>query len=160
MVTVTNGDGPVHRNVLDGATDDPLAYSARVNWDIMGHMGYEEGALRQRSCEWTAAVGAWVHYFVDHCVENPLAHDTLERLTYGVDAAVGWGGFSMTAAYSMRDLGRQRRQLRRSTALATWSSWATCSPTRRGRSRRATARTTSSSTARRRLRAATRSASR
>ena len=55
MLSVTNGDGPVHRNVLDGSTDDPLAYGARLNWDIAGHMGYEEGALRQRSCDWTAA---------------------------------------------------------------------------------------------------------
>ena len=101
MVTVSNGDGPVHRNVLDGATDDPLAFGARVNWDIMGHMGYEEGALRQRSCEWVAAVGAWAHYFVDHRRENPLDGDqTIDRLAYGADAAVGWGGFSLTAAYS------------------------------------------------------------
>ena len=102
MVTVTNGDGPVHRNVLDGETDDPLAFSARLNWDIMGHMGYEEGALRQRSCDWTAAVGVWGHYFMDHEIENTLNNnDTNERLTYGVDAAIGWGGFSMTAAYNM-----------------------------------------------------------
>jgi len=101
MVTVTNGDGPVHRNVLDGSTDDPLAFGARVNWDIMGHMGYEEGALRQRSCEWVAAIGAWAYYFVDHSSENPLDGTfTLDRLNWGVDAAVGWGGFSLTAAYN------------------------------------------------------------
>ena len=58
MLTVTNGDGPVRRNVLDGNTDDPLAYSARINWDITGHMGYEEGALRQTTCGWVASVGA------------------------------------------------------------------------------------------------------
>jgi len=99
MLTVTNGDGPVHRNVIDGRTDDPLAFGARLNWDIMGHMGYEEGALRQRSCEWVAALGAWAHYFLDHRQENPLIQNA-ERLTWGVDAAVGWGGFSMTAAYN------------------------------------------------------------
>ncbi len=105
MVTVTNGDGPVHRNVLDGSTDDPLAYGARLNWDIMGHMGYEEGALRQRSCEWVAAVGAWAHYFVDHRFENPLDSDaTLDRLAWGFDGALGWGGFSMTAAYNAATL--------------------------------------------------------
>ena len=88
--------------MLDGETDDPLAFSARLNWDIMGHMGYEEGALRQRSCDWTAAAGVWGHYFMDHRIENTLDNDdTNERLTYGVDAAIGWGGFSMTAAYSM-----------------------------------------------------------
>ena len=102
LFTVTNGDGPVHRNVLDGETDDPLAFSARLNWDIMGHMGYEEGALRQRSCDWTAAAGVWGHYFMDHRIENTLNdNDTNERLAWGVDAAIGWGGFSMTAAYNM-----------------------------------------------------------
>ena len=100
MVTVTNGDGAGHRNVLDGETDDPLAFSGRVNWDIMGHMGYEEGALRQTSCSWAAAVGAWAHYFVDHAWENSLTHNA-DRLTWGVDAAVGYGGFSLTAAYNV-----------------------------------------------------------
>ncbi len=100
LATVTNGDGPVHRNVLDGGTDDPLAFSARVNWDIMGHMGYEEGALRQTSCSWTAALGIWAHYFVDHATENAIVHRA-DRLTWGIDGAVGWGGFSLTAAYNM-----------------------------------------------------------
>ncbi len=100
MLTVTNGDGPVHRNVIDGTTDDPLAYSARLNWDIMGHMGYEEGALRQRSCEWTAALGVWGTYFIDHRQENVLVQFA-DRTSYGVDLAVGYGGFSFTGAYSM-----------------------------------------------------------
>jgi hypothetical protein len=102
LATVTNGDGPIKRNVLNGGTDDPLAYSARVNWDIKGHMGYEEGALKQRACDWSAAVGAWVHYFVDHFAENPITHYA-DRLTWGVDAAAGWGGFSFTGAYSAWD---------------------------------------------------------
>jgi len=99
LATITNGDGPVHHNVVDGRTDDPLAYSARFNWDVKGHMGYEEGALRQTTCGWVASVGAWGHYFVDHLVENPLVKK-MDRLTWGLDAAVGYGGFSMTAAYS------------------------------------------------------------
>ena len=102
MLTVTNGDGPVHRNVIDGRTDDTLAFSARLNWDILGHMGYEEGALRQHSCEWTAALGAWAHYYTDHLQENPLVA-IADRLAWGVDAAVGWGGFSFTAAYNAFD---------------------------------------------------------
>ena len=89
----------MHHNVVDGRTDDPLAYSARFNWDLKGHMGYEEGALRQTTCGWVASVGAWGHYFVDHLVENPLVKK-MDRLTWGVDAAVGYGGFSLTAAYS------------------------------------------------------------
>ena len=103
LLTVTNGDGVKHRNVLDGRTDDPMAYSARINWDIMGHMGYEEGALRQRSCDWTASLGAWVHYFQDHFLENLLV-ERGTRLTWGVDGAVGWGGFSLTAAYNSTKL--------------------------------------------------------
>ena len=100
MLAVTNGDGAGHRNVLDGSTDDPMAYSARVNWDIMGHMGYEEGALRQRSCDWTAAVGVWANYFIDHRQENTLTQFA-DRLSWGADLAVGWGGFSLTAAYNV-----------------------------------------------------------
>ena len=100
MFTVTNGDGPVRRNVLDGTTDDPMAYSARINWDVMGHMGYEEGALRQNSCSWVAAIGAWGTYFLDHLRENALTSST-ERTSYGADLAVGYGGFSLTGAYSI-----------------------------------------------------------
>ena len=102
MVGVTNGDGPVHRNVLDGTTDDCFAYSARVNWDIKGHLGYEEGALRSHECEWAASVGAWAHYYTDHEQENPFAKFS-DRLSWGVDAAFAWGGFSFTAAYSAFD---------------------------------------------------------
>jgi hypothetical protein len=100
MATVTNGDGIEHRNVLDGYTGNNLAYSARVNWDFMGHMGYEEGALRQTECGWVGAVGAWIHYYADSFQHNPFTKYA-DRLTWGVDAALGWGGFSMTAAYSM-----------------------------------------------------------
>jgi hypothetical protein len=102
MATITNGDGPVKRNVIDGSTDDPLAYSARINWDIKGHLGYEEGGLKGRSCDWAASVGAWVHYYVDHFFENDITHYA-DRLTYGIDAAAGFGGFSFTAAYNMFD---------------------------------------------------------
>ena len=100
MFTVTNGDGPVRRNVLDGTTDDPMAYSARINWDIKGHMGYEEGAVRQRSCDLTMALGVWGNYFVDHRQENSLIQFS-DRTSYGVDLAVGYGGFSFTGAYNI-----------------------------------------------------------
>ena len=99
LVTVTNGDGPVHRNVLDGTTSDDFAYSARVNWDIKGHMGYEEGALRQTECGFVAAVGAWVHYYTD-ALQHRAYFKLGNRLTYGADLALGYGGFSFTAAYS------------------------------------------------------------
>ncbi len=102
MVTVTNGDGPVHRNVLDGETSDCFAYGARVNWDIKGHLGYEEGALRSHECEWAASVGAWAHYYTDHQQENPFVKYA-DRLTWGVDAAFAWGGLSATLAYQATD---------------------------------------------------------
>ena len=100
LATVTNGDGIVHRNVLDGTTTDNLAYSARVNWDFMGHMGYEEGALRQTQCGWVGAVGAWAHYYSDAYQHNPFVKEA-DKLSWGVDAALGFGGFSLTAAWSM-----------------------------------------------------------
>jgi hypothetical protein len=102
LVTVTNGDGPVHRNVLDGRTDDSFAYSARVNWDIRGHMGYEEGALRQTECGWVAAVGAWVNYYADAFSHRPYSKFA-DRATYGADAAFGYGGLSVTAAFTVMD---------------------------------------------------------
>jgi hypothetical protein len=100
MATVTNGDGIEHRNVLDGTTGNNLAYSARVNWDFMGHMGYEEGALRQTECGWVGAVGAWAHYYSDSFQHNPF-EKFADRFTWGIDLALGWGGFSFTGAYSM-----------------------------------------------------------
>ncbi len=102
MLAITNGDGPVHRNVLDGTTSDAFAYSARVNWDIKGHLGYEEGALRSQDCAWAASIGAWAHYYTDAAQHNPFAKDS-DKLEWGVDAAFAWGGFSFTAAYSVYD---------------------------------------------------------
>ncbi|MCC7139707.1 MAG: hypothetical protein IT460_14885, partial [Planctomycetes bacterium] len=99
MATVTNGDGPAHRNVLDGTTSDNFAYSARVNWDVKGHLGYEEGALRSTECAWALSIGAWVHYYADAAQHRPF-QKFADRLTYGVDAAFTWGGLSVTAAYS------------------------------------------------------------
>ena len=100
MVTVTNGDGPVHRNVLDGTTSDNFAYSARVNWDVKGHLGYEEGALHSTECAWALSIGAWAHYYADAEQHRPFAKFA-DRAAYGVDAAFTWGGLSATAAYSM-----------------------------------------------------------
>jgi hypothetical protein len=100
LLTVTNGDGPVHRNVLDGATNDNLAYSARVNWDILGHMGYEECALNQRECEWRLAVGAWGHAYAN--ITQDRSHfNAGQWWNYGVDVAGGYGGLTFCAAYSI-----------------------------------------------------------
>src|SRR5205823_5606887 len=96
-------------NVLDGGTDDNLAYSGRVNWDILGSkdpesllyssMGYREGALLQRTCEWVAAVGAWAHAYHDMLRDKPHTKFA-DRLAWGVDAAAGYGGWSFTGAYN------------------------------------------------------------
>jgi hypothetical protein len=99
MLTATNGDGPIGRNIFSGETDDNLAYSARINWDLRGHMGYEEGALRQSECDWTAAVGAWAYIYND--VRNDHTHDKYaDRVLFGADLALGYGGFSFTGAYN------------------------------------------------------------
>jgi len=97
LATVTNGDGPVTRNVLDVTSNDNLAYSARVNWDLKGHIGYDEGALRQHSCEWLLAIGAWGFAYSD--ILNDKAHTKLaDRWSYGLDLAAGYGGWSLTSA--------------------------------------------------------------
>jgi hypothetical protein len=102
LVTITNGDGPRTRNVLDVGTNDNLAYSARVNWDVKGHMGYEEGALRQHECEWLLSVGAWTFLYTD--VDHDKSHQTNgDFFNWGIDAAAGYGGWSATAAYSYID---------------------------------------------------------
>jgi hypothetical protein len=102
MVAVTNGDGGDSiRNVLDVRTDDNLAYSARINWAFLNPIGYEEGALRQMTCEWYGEVGAWVHYYADR-VDKP--HTVVaDWLNFGVDLALGYGGFSFTGAFTIQD---------------------------------------------------------
>jgi hypothetical protein len=99
LLTVTNGDGPVHRNVIDGTTSDDFAYGARVNWDFMGHIGYEEGAVRQSTCEWYGSFGVWGSYYADHASENPYSKFA-NRLIWGADLSLGYGGWSFTGAYN------------------------------------------------------------
>ena len=102
LVTITNGDGGDSiRNVLDVRTSDNLAYSARLNWAFLEPIGYQEGALRQDTCSWFGEVGVWGYYYADrrdklHAVEGDF-------LRFGVDLALGYGGFSMTAAISFQD---------------------------------------------------------
>jgi len=102
LITVTNGDGPVTRNVLDVTSNDNLAYSARVNWDIKGHIGYEEGALHQHECEWLLSAGAWVYAYTD--ILNDKTHvGNGDILAWGIDVAAGYGGWSFTAAWNSFD---------------------------------------------------------
>jgi hypothetical protein len=103
VLAVTNGDGADSvRNVLDDRTDDNLAYSARLNWAFLHPVGYEEGALRQMACTWYGEVGVWAVYFADR-LDKPHASkgDVFEG---GVDLALGYGGWSLTAAYSIEDV--------------------------------------------------------
>ena len=62
-------------------------------------MGYEEGALKQHDCEWVASAGAWVYDYVDVSRDKPHTN-WADRLNWGVDAAVGYGSWSFTGAYS------------------------------------------------------------
>jgi hypothetical protein len=100
MLAVTNGDsGDSIRNIFDVRTDDNLAYGARLNWDFLGALGYEEGALRQSTCEWYGALGVWAYYHTDR-TDRPHT-EWGDALRIGADVALGYGGFSFTAAFTL-----------------------------------------------------------
>jgi hypothetical protein len=100
MFAVTNGDGGDSiRNVLDHRSSDNLAYSGRINWAFAKPIGYQEGALRQDTCGWYGEIGAWGFYYADRVDKNHVQVSDATR--YGVDAALGYGGFSFTGAYMM-----------------------------------------------------------
>jgi hypothetical protein len=102
MVSITNGDGADSiRNVLDHRTSDGLAYGARLNWTFAKPIGYEEGALRQSTCGWHGELGAWAYYYADRS-DKPHTQEG-DYLRWGVDVALGSGGFSMTGAVSFTD---------------------------------------------------------
>ncbi|MGE0193838.1 MAG: porin [Planctomycetota bacterium] len=100
MLAISNGDGGDSiRNVLDHRTSDGLAFSGRVNWAFAKPIGYQEGALAQETCGWYGEIGAWGFVYADRVDKN---HTTISDATrYGVDLALGWGGFSFTGAYTM-----------------------------------------------------------
>jgi hypothetical protein len=99
LFAVSNGDGARRRNALDGGADDNLAFSGRLDWDVAGRRGYGEGATLQRTCEWVASVGAWAQY---RAARRDRPHASFgDLLLLGVDAAVGYGGFSFTGAFSV-----------------------------------------------------------
>jgi hypothetical protein len=100
MAAITNGDGGDSiRNVVDDRTSDGYAASARVNWAFLKPTYYEEGALRQTTCEWYGEVGAWAHYYSDR-TDGP--HTSFgDSLNFGVDLALGTGGFSFTGAFTL-----------------------------------------------------------
>ncbi len=100
MFAITNGDGGDSiRNVIDSRTSDNLAFSARVNWAFLKPIGYQEGALNADTCGWYGELGAWGFYYADR-VDNP--HTTIaDSLRWGVDLALGYGGWSFTGAFNM-----------------------------------------------------------
>ena len=142
MVTVTNGDGPVHRNVLDGSTDDPLALRRARELGHRGPHGLRGGRAAPalvRVVRRGRRVGA--------LLRRPLAREpagrrlTSDRIALGRRRGRRLGRLLVDGRVQRHEpRGRRRRA---STASATSSRSASCSPTRRGRSRRATAPTSS-----------------
>jgi hypothetical protein len=106
MISVTNGDsGDSIRNIMDGRTDDHLAYGGRLNWAFAGATGYEEGALRQNTCTWYGELGGWIYYEADRRdFANPAAsRDQGDLMAAGGDVQVGYGGLSFTGAFHFID---------------------------------------------------------
>jgi hypothetical protein len=97
--TITNGDGPRTRNVLDVTTTDNLAYSARLAWDVRGDVPYVEGSLNQHEREWGVNIGAWAFAFDEITLDKPHTRAG-EVWCYGVDTAVNYGPWSFTGAYN------------------------------------------------------------
>ncbi|MCB9902744.1 MAG: hypothetical protein H6826_15485, partial [Planctomycetes bacterium] len=96
----TNGDGGDSiRNVLDHRSSDNLAFSGRVNWAFAKPIGYQEGALAQETCGWYGEIGAWGFYYADRIDKPHVA--VADATRYGVDVALGYGGFSFTGAYTI-----------------------------------------------------------
>jgi len=95
-VSITNGDGGDNlRNVLDQRTDENLAFAGRLNYAFWNPIGYEEGALRQLTCQKYGEVGMFLRYSAAPN-ENPSAsEDTFGLL--GLDLAMGYGPWSLTA---------------------------------------------------------------
>jgi hypothetical protein len=99
MAAITDGDGGDSiRNAVDNRTSDGLALSARVNWAFLKPIHYEEGALRQTTRAWYGEAGAWAHRTSDR-IDGPHT-EFGTNLICGVDLALGYGGFSLTAAYT------------------------------------------------------------
>lgn len=100
MISVTNGDGGDSiRNVLDHRTSDNLSYGVRLNWAFLKPIGYQEGALRQDTCSWFGEIGVWGSFYSDVTDKVHTLHR--EAVRFGADLALGYGGFSMTAAFNI-----------------------------------------------------------
>jgi hypothetical protein len=102
FLTVTNGDGPDLRNVLDELSDDHIAISGRFDWNFgfrspLGLDGdlrtsrFAEGALDSHAGEFRGGIGAW-GYSLHHVSQH-------DRWLAGVDGHLTWGGLSATGGY-------------------------------------------------------------
>ena len=101
LLTVTNGDGGDSiRNVLDQRSSDNLAFSGRLNWAFLAPIGYQEGALRNASCQWYGELGAWGYYYADRN-DNAAVRQISDATRFGLDLAMGYGGFTFTGAYTI-----------------------------------------------------------
>ena len=100
LITVTNGDGGDSiRNVIDQRTSDNVAFSGRLNWAFLAPIGYTEGALNNSTCNWYGELGAWGYYYADR---DDAPHTQItDAVRFGVDLAMGYGGFSFTAAFNI-----------------------------------------------------------
>lgn len=100
LLTVTNGDGSDGvRNVLDHRTSDNLAYGLRLDWAPLRRVGFTEGASEQRSGGWYTELGGWVFYYEDRA-DRPHTQ-IADSIRYGLDLAVGYGGFTLTGGVSV-----------------------------------------------------------
>ena len=100
LFTVTNGDGGDSiRNVIDQRTSDNLAFSGRLNWAFLNPIGYQEGALRNSTCNWYGEFGVWGYYYADRD-DAPHVQIT-DAIRFGADLALGYGGFSFTGAFTL-----------------------------------------------------------
>ena len=97
MVAVTNGDGGDSiRNVVDDRTDDSFAAQRPLQLGVPQAHVLRGRRAASTTCEWYGEVGAWAHYYADR---NDGPHLALgDNLNFGVDLALGTGGFSLTAA--------------------------------------------------------------
>ena len=100
LLTVTNGDGSDGvRNVLDHRTSDNLAYGLRLDWAPLRRVGFTEGASELRTGGWYAEFGGWVFYYEDRA-DRPHTQ-VADSIRYGLDLAVGYGGFTLTGGVSI-----------------------------------------------------------
>jgi hypothetical protein len=94
VFTVTNGEGPSMRNVLDQLSDDHVGFSGRLDWSFSSFgrpLIHTETAVRQREGEWNVGAGLWAY---------TLHHASLQdRFLWGVDAHAAWGGLTGNAGY-------------------------------------------------------------